>query len=198
MTVVEHEIYFTPPTSPTSADSIAMEMVPDGLVIRPSFSRRDSASRRSIWPSLSPLQTSGEYLLSKFDSLLGGATSNTHLASPLSSSSPSSASTGALKPLAMDSDQLSRSSPCFVHSHLDQGALADRLHKRRGEAPGMDLGVARSLKQNKQYGHCGPVPIAPYAECAIPQEWEEDAAHSVPRKLAQTAVGVRELSRQLG
>ncbi|KAG6331552.1 hypothetical protein ID866_7537 [Astraeus odoratus] len=211
MTIVDSEIYTTPPSSPHPGD-VTLEMLPDNT-IRPSLSRRGSQSPPSIWPSLSLLRTDiawgSDFVVEqespkKTDAPhrangpeYKGATQPiiTHLESPLSSSSPSSISTaGSPRPMVMDPNPPPKRSPCFVHSHLDKVAsLQDWLHQREKEVLGIDLGVAKSLQRTKpdlQYTK-GPDPV-------ISSDDEDAHGGSLTRQLAETAVGVRELSRQLG
>lgn len=100
-------------------------------------------------------------------------------------------------------------SPCFVHSYLDKGAsLADWL-KGKQQNVLRDVGVAKTLDTARHEGvspHTMPVhdsasnshsgssvgsPLDGYHE-------DEDGAASLTRQLAETAVGVREMSKQLG
>lgn len=97
----------------------------------------------------------------------------------------------------MDSSHLPNKSPCFVHSHLDKGAsLQDWLHAKESEVLGTDVGVARSLQAVST-----PVEF-PCRDGAthILSGNEDDDPHSgsLTRQLAETAVGVREMSKQLG
>lgn len=226
MTIVDSEIYSTPPTSPVQEDDLALEMFSDST-IRPSLSRPGSRNRPSICPSLSRLHTdipwnpgfivdnADERSPTKMIDLVtphhgngDGATHLiTHLESPLSSSSPSSMSTtGSPKPVVMNPNQFPKRSPCFVHSHLDKGAsLQDWLRDKEKEVLGIDLGIAKSLQSTKPKDHSfypSNTPELPCADRAEPviAESGEDEVHggSLTRQLAETATGVRELSRQLG
>ncbi len=105
--------------------------------------------------------------------------------------------------------QLPPKSPCFVHSLLDKGAsLSDWLKTKQGMVQG--VGVARSLE--------GAQPLSPksiqnhklptndlgfsYSSSgsSSPSDFddEDDNTGSLTRQLAETAVGVREMSKQLG
>ncbi|KIK27902.1 hypothetical protein PISMIDRAFT_674214 [Pisolithus microcarpus 441] len=223
MTIVDSEVYSTPPTSPVREDDLALEMFSDST-IRPSLSRRGSRNRPSAWPSLSPLHTDISW---NSDFVVDSANQRsptkietphhddgserdvatrpvTHLESPLSSSSPSSMSTtGSPKPMTMNPNQLPKRSPCFVHSHLDKGAsLQDWLREREKEVLGIDLGVAQSLQRVKPRDRNLYPPKIPESRGAEPviTESDDDEVHggSLTRQLAETATGVRELSRQLG
>jgi NAD+ kinase len=99
-------------------------------------------------------------------------------------------------------------SPCFVHSHLDKGAsLTDWLRTRTGASQPIadDLGVARSLQHStapKPYiPHGYPSLIETKADQAVNGESdaeEDEFVGSLTKQLAETAVGVREMSKQLG
>lgn len=94
------------------------------------------------------------------------------------------------------------SSPCFVHSHLDKGAsLTDWLKTRSGaNQPAIsDLGVARSLQ------HSAAPNRSPFSEnkpnhhqSSAAESDEDEFVGSLTKQLAETAVGVREMSKQLG
>lgn len=225
MTIVDSEVYSTPPTSPVQEDDLALEMFSDSTMIRPSLARRSSRNRPSAWPSLSPLHTdiswNSDYFVvdsanqrspTKIETPHHDDGSErdvatrplTHLESPLSSSSPSSMSTtGSQKPITMNPNQLPKRSPCFVHSHLDKGAsLQDWLREREKEVLGIDLGVAQSLQRVKPRDGTLYTPKIPESRGAEPviTESDDDEAlgGSLTRQLAETATGVREMSRQLG
>lgn len=106
----------------------------------------------------------------------------------------------------MDSSHFLPKSPCFVHSHLDKGAsLQDWLHARESEVLGSDVGVARSLQQPRPRhldNQAMPSPIE-FTCRDGPTHMsgnQDDEPHSgsLTRQLAETAVGVREMSKQLG
>ncbi|EIW82885.1 ATP-NAD kinase [Coniophora puteana RWD-64-598 SS2] len=120
-----------------------------------------------------------------------------------SSSSASSPDSGSS--LFMNNDSLPTRSPCFVHSHLDKGAsLQDWLHTKEHNVLGTDVGVARSLQPHQR-----PQPASDAPPVEIPtsdghsdilngNEGEELYGGSLTKQLAETAVGVREMSKQLG
>ncbi|KXN93404.1 NAD(+) kinase [Leucoagaricus sp. SymC.cos] len=99
-------------------------------------------------------------------------------------------------------------SPCFVHSHLDKGAsLTDWLRTRSGANQSIigDLGVARSLqhstasKAHVPNGHPDSIEHKQQRASNGESDGEEDEfVGSLTKQLAETAVGVREMSKQLG
>lgn len=121
------------------------------------------------------------------------------------SSSPSSFNS---IPLAMDSSHPPNRSPCFVHSHLDKGAsLQDWLRAKENKVLGVDVGVARSLQQpQRPRYHDSSAATTPVdfpcrdATHMMSGSEDDDDPHSgsLTRQLAETAVGVREMSKQLG
>ena len=99
-------------------------------------------------------------------------------------------------------------SPCFVHSYLDKGAsLADWL-KGKKENVLSNVGPSGSLEKHPHSIH----PLSMHNSDSAPSSNsgssmgspldsyydEEDNAQSLTRQLAETAVGVREMSKQLG
>ncbi|EPQ57561.1 ATP-NAD kinase [Gloeophyllum trabeum ATCC 11539] len=113
-------------------------------------------------------------------------------------------------------------SPCFVHSRLDQGlSFGDWLKQKSGKQGGSGgVGVAKSLQspamgafqKHPQRPHParsltnGHLPIhGAYPDgtrsddnSVFEDEDDEDRDMSLTRQLAETAVGVREMSKQLG
>ncbi|KAJ7072427.1 hypothetical protein C8F01DRAFT_1243464 [Mycena amicta] len=84
-------------------------------------------------------------------------------------------------------------SPCFVHSHLDKGvSLTDWLRLRQN---GMDelssAGSRSSLSYSLSSSSSG-------TGSTIDSPDEDDFSSSLTKQLAETAVGVREMSKQLG
>lgn len=117
-----------------------------------------------------------------------------------------------ITPTVNHTSQPNVKSPCFVHSHLDKGGdLLSLLHNKHYERPG-DLGVAKSLQQA---GFSGPThtrtndsqmhqrnfsPESVDSSMASGYEEDDEDEHvgSLTTRLAETAVGVREMSKQLG
>lgn len=79
-------------------------------------------------------------------------------------------------------------SPCFVHSHLDKGTLlADWLRNKHHVVDSGEVGVAKSLQRLTS-------PNRP----DFSNYDEDEFVGSLTKQLADTAVGVREMSKQLG
>lgn len=211
MTIVDSEVYSTPPTSPIPEDDMNLEMFPDN-VVRPSLSRRESQNRPSIWPPLSPLRTdlawNHDFAVEQPSPVKSVHRLNqspksyafpiTHLESPLSSSSSSSVSTSS-QHLTMNANmQALKRSPCFIHSHLDKVAyLQDSLREKEKDIRGIDLGVAKSLQRSKPREQALQSPSLQYLDGSGTDD-EDSLGGNLTRQLAETAMGVRELSRQLG
>ncbi|KAJ7251775.1 ATP-NAD kinase-like domain-containing protein [Mycena haematopus] len=84
-------------------------------------------------------------------------------------------------------------SPCFVHSHLDKGvSLTDWLRTRQNnlnDSSGSSLSSAAYSLSSSSSG-TGSIIDSP--------DEDEDFSSSLTKQLAETAVGVREMSKQLG
>lgn len=89
-----------------------------------------------------------------------------------------------------------------MHSHLDKGAsLQDWLevHAKENELIGSDVGVARALQQRHRPQHAVELPCPDGGSHALSENDESDTyGGNLTRQLAETAVGVREMSKQLG
>lgn len=93
-------------------------------------------------------------------------------------------------------------SPCFVHSHLDKGAsLADWLRAKRDKLAHRDEETTPVLP-SKQYNGPGSEPFAlsrsSSMSSSLTSEEDDEYMGSLTKQLAETAVGVREMSKQLG
>jgi NAD+ kinase len=94
-------------------------------------------------------------------------------------------------------------SPCFVHSHLDKSAHLTDWLKNKHSAENHDVGVARSL-QLPSAAALSPAAAGlangnGYGYGAGLSDDEDEEFHgSLTKRLAETAVGVREMSKQLG
>lgn len=100
-------------------------------------------------------------------------------------------------------------SPCFVHSHLDKGAsLADWLRTRQPNArlsqsqstpqpPGSQLEPdPQSRMDSGSISSSGSSVVS--SPSGYGDDEEEEEFSSLTKQLAETAAGVREMSRQLG
>ncbi|KAH7920926.1 ATP-NAD kinase [Leucogyrophana mollusca] len=127
---------------------------------------------------------------------------------PISSSSSSSSGSGSSSSMSLSTDpmDLPAKSPCFVHSHLDKGAsLQDWLHAKEDDVLGTDVGVARSLqRRNLPHSRLQPTPPVELpnrdgsADMLNGNHDDDSYTGSLTKQLADTAVGVREMSKQLG
>lgn len=90
-------------------------------------------------------------------------------------------------------------SPCFVHSHLDKAAaLADWMRTKQGQTNGGVFPQQPKAPLNGQtFGVQYPESISGDSVHGVTDE-DEDYGSSLTRQLAETAVGVREMSKQLG
>ncbi|KAL1665928.1 hypothetical protein GGF50DRAFT_99926 [Schizophyllum commune] len=87
-------------------------------------------------------------------------------------------------------------SPCFVHSHLDTGnTLAEALRKHsRPFGDNANVGVAKSLIDRGN----GAAPRLSPDSLDSNSDSDGEYSSSLTKQLAETAVGVREMSKQLG
>ncbi|KAJ7755704.1 ATP-NAD kinase-like domain-containing protein [Mycena maculata] len=86
-------------------------------------------------------------------------------------------------------------SPCFVHSHLDKGvSLTDWLRTRQNGLNDTLSSAGSSLSSNG-YSLSSS---SSGTNSAIDSPDEDDFSTSLTKQLAETAVGVREMSKQLG
>ncbi|KAJ6593697.1 ATP-NAD kinase-like domain-containing protein [Mycena capillaripes] len=87
-------------------------------------------------------------------------------------------------------------SPCFVHSHLDKGvSLTDWLRTRQSGLN--DLSSAGSASSLSSAGY-SLSSSSSSTNSTVDSPDEEDFSSSLTKQLAETAVGVREMSKQLG
>ncbi|KAJ8494554.1 hypothetical protein ONZ45_g13202 [Pleurotus djamor] len=112
-------------------------------------------------------------------------------------SQPSSAPYQSQKPVA---------SPCFIHSFLDKGGSLTDWLRHQYLRPDGDVGAPKGPQQNG-----GPVihpkpkmqlkdtsPVSSPPTTPLSHDEDEEYGGSLTRQLAETAVGVREMSKQLG
>jgi NAD+ kinase len=109
----------------------------------------------------------------------------------------SSAPSPQTSPRPVRDDRRPMDSPCFVHSHLDKGAsLSEWLHDKQPLlSRETNVGVSKSLQRTNGI-------FTPEGSITPPNsssDVDEDGfAESLTKQLAETAVGVREMSKQLG
>jgi NAD+ kinase len=93
-------------------------------------------------------------------------------------------------------------SPCFVHSHLDKGAsLTDWLYNKQPLLTrDTDVGVSKSLQHTDGVLPYTKGSITPPNSSTVENDVDDEDgfAESLTKQLAETAVGVREMSKQLG
>ncbi|GLB37256.1 putative ATP-NAD kinase [Lyophyllum shimeji] len=203
MPAVEHlspdtDTFSTPPTTP----GLAMEQ------IRPSLSRRGSRPTSihinpGEWNSGIVVEESSPRVSRKQD----GALSPSNNAQDPSTTPRSSLLPSPAPPPVPQSEPIRPSqyhpeaidSPCFVHSHLDKGAslsewLRNKQHAFIGDG---DVGVSKSLQAPN--GHVLRPPTSPTATASDESDEDENTyRESLTKQLAETAVSVREMSKQLG
>ncbi|KAK0438687.1 uncharacterized protein EV420DRAFT_1736007 [Desarmillaria tabescens] len=184
------DTFSTPPTSPFDPS------------IRPSLSRKSSRpsslhldSTRTIWPNNIVLETSAS-----------GAT-NGHLLTGNETMTPTST---APSYSSMDTQSASSSngiphqpmhSPCFIHSHLDKGASLTEWLRNKQTALIPEVGVAYSLQRNGINGSSDSdhrISSSPSSVISSNNDEVDEYGASLTKQLAETAVGVREMSKQLG
>ncbi|KIM23806.1 hypothetical protein M408DRAFT_27629 [Serendipita vermifera MAFF 305830] len=82
-------------------------------------------------------------------------------------------------------------SPCFVHSQLEKGAsLVDWLKHSTANGP---VSLSKSLNDAEPASHGSPSSMTLHED-----DEDEQYSRSLTRQLAETAVGVREMSKALG
>jgi NAD+ kinase len=104
-------------------------------------------------------------------------------------------------------------SPCFVHSHLDKGASLSEWLRHKGQTAGgaaQHPGVTRNLhrthdsrhhyQQEHDAEHGNGRGYATPSDSVITDDIndEDEYGSSLTKQLAETAVGVRKMSRELG
>jgi NAD+ kinase len=201
----ENEVFSTPPSTPRDFLVKAATAEPP---IRPSLSRKTSRlsslhishfAPDVVLDQISPENSRSPPVAVAVTDTNGNGTymippqANANEPNSLPSSAGSSSSDS---PLHI-SDAMH--SPCFVHSNLDKGAsLADWI--RGKQVYGAELGVSKSLQspmidQTSIHRHKHDSRRAEYLE-----EYgdEDETGASLTKQLAETAVGVREMSKQLG
>jgi NAD+ kinase len=125
---------------------------------------------------------------------------------------PSSDSIADLLPRSHTYSQTPTGSPCFVHSHLDKGAsFSEWLNKTSDGFPRISIApalqpISAHKSPSRRYRKLdnGQVILIPYEDeehehVFDASDYEDDDGNgSLTKKLAETAIGVREMSKQLG
>ena len=91
-------------------------------------------------------------------------------------------------------------SPCFVHSHLDKGMmLADWLKNKHHPAEINDVALAKSLQGASEANLIHNNSSLHHSDLDRGFDTDEDGSgNNLTKRLAETAVTVREMSKQLG
>ncbi|RDB24939.1 NAD(+) kinase [Hypsizygus marmoreus] len=191
------DTFSTPPTTP----------VPTMEQIRPSLSRRSSRPtslhiHQREWTSDIVLEASSPSVTKKENGILSPASppQDRAVVTPRLSASVQD------PPRPIHDHLKAMNSPCFIHSNLDKGAsLSEWLRNKQHTLIGSgDVGVSKSLQNpNSVDPDRAPHPNGPLTPPASTvvgsdNEDEDDSRGSLTKQLAETAVGVREMSKQLG
>ncbi|KAF9006775.1 ATP-NAD kinase [Hymenopellis radicata] len=190
----DDDAFSTPPTSPRPEIVVDAHESP----IRPSLSRKGSRlsnsrplslnldQSRSEWQSDIVLEETSPPGINKKNGL-NGIANTTNILTPTYTQRPSA-----------------HAFPCFVHSHLDKGAsLTDWLRNKQTAFLG-DVGVAPSLQRTNTNGSTNGYttssssPRSGSSSAMASNDEEDEYGGSLTKQLAETAVGVREMSKQLG
>jgi NAD+ kinase len=203
----EPETFSTPPTTP------GFPAFTQDTSIRPSISRK--ASR----PSSLQLEQQGwnpDIIVEENSPLLSRKSENGPIlpslmvqdttATPTSSVAPASSTSSTDSSISTSLTNGHRhhnrplDSPCFVHSQLDKGAsLTDWLRNKQANGilnnGSVDVGVSRSLQDSSPTSTSG---ISSAGSFVSNLDDEDEFGGNLTKRLAETAVGVREMSKQLG
>ncbi|KAF9071022.1 hypothetical protein BDP27DRAFT_545306 [Rhodocollybia butyracea] len=204
----ESETFSTPPTTP------GFPAFTQDTSIRPSISRK--ASR----PSSLQLEQQGwnpDIIVEENSPLLSRKPENGSIlpspmtrdttATPTSSVAPASSVSSADSSISKTSltnghrhHNRPLDSPCFVHSQLDKGAsLTDWLRNKQSNGilnnGSVDVGVSRSLQDSSPTSTSG---LSSAGSFVSNLDDEDEFGGNLTKRLAETAVGVREMSKQLG
>ncbi|KAJ4494020.1 hypothetical protein C8J55DRAFT_417520 [Lentinula edodes] len=202
----EIETFSTPPTTPGFAFQDAS--------IRPSLSRKGSRPSslqlaHQGWnpdivveessPVLTRKPENGQSItssMSRDQTATPTSTTSTRASSTLPSIPSSSSST---THLANGHTHRPLDSPCFVHSQLDKGAsLSDWLRNKQNgilNNGSSDVGVSKSLQDSSPTSTSG---MSSASSLMSSIDDEDEFGGNLTKQLAETAVGVREMSKQLG
>ncbi|TFK54034.1 ATP-NAD kinase [Heliocybe sulcata] len=213
------DVFTTPPSTPLDAHA------PAQTPLMPSLSRRNSRPSNlriesADWTPDIVLDEQSPEITRKLN---GNGVLPPMIASPTVTGNPNSnlhqpdraPSAPARLSAGLPYEDQNIKSPCFVHSRLDQGrSFQDWLKQKSGKHGGNNVGVAKSLQSpamahkphmpttlvNGHLPHHGLHPDGTKSDNSSVFEDEEDEEQdmSLTRQLAETAVGVREMSKQLG
>ncbi|KIP06434.1 hypothetical protein PHLGIDRAFT_106990 [Phlebiopsis gigantea 11061_1 CR5-6] len=203
----DHETFSTPPSSP-------MPMVDHNVLDQPSLSRRSSRpSNLRIQQSLSDWRPDiGSTPLTAIPLTSGrpttnGTTTNGTTANGTAMNGLTPATSGSKSPRPPYLQQQSASpmrSPCFVHSQLQGPSLTGWLKSKQQKVT-QEARIDGPPKAAENVNVVGQsYPDGSLTEPAYEngyqhhEEEEEETAGSLTKQLAETAVGVREMSKQLG
>ena len=95
-------------------------------------------------------------------------------------------------------------SPCFVHSYLNKGAsLAEWLRTKQPQSPSSTIANTREdtldyLHHSRRQSTDLPASLSRHASTVGSTDDESEFGGSWTKQLADTAIGVREMSKQLG
>ncbi|KAJ7039242.1 ATP-NAD kinase-like domain-containing protein [Mycena alexandri] len=172
--------------------------------IAPSLSRRISRPQSLHLESSAPAEWNPDIVLDETSPVAKKSTANRSL-DPSdnlrdSTITPTSSVPSAVLPQVQrhHAHQQPMHSPCFVHSHLDKGvSLTDWLRTRQNG--GIDtLGSSGSRSSLSSTPYSGMSSSSSGTNSTVDSPDEEDFSSSLTKQLAETAVGVREMSKQLG
>ncbi|KAJ3988260.1 hypothetical protein F5890DRAFT_521353 [Lentinula detonsa] len=204
----DFETFSTPPTTPGFS---ALQ----GTSIRPSLSRKGSRPSslhlaQQGWNPDIVVEESSPVLTRKTENgqLNPSLMSRDQTATPTSSVSSRAPSTLPVAPSSSSSSTMHSvnghthrplDSPCFVHSQLDKGAslnewLRDKQDVIFNENP-TDARVEKSLQDSSPTSTSG---MSSTSSLISSLDDEDEFGGNLTKQLAETAVGVREMSKQLG
>jgi NAD+ kinase len=186
-----------PSTQATTSQSLGGRVVDDSSATNGHSNGRFSDSDHSSRPEIPAITTIA------IDTTLSSRTLETS-PDPLASAPPPRSHTLSQNPIT---------SPCFVHSNLNKGiSFSEWLKTSNSFLPHIDVAPALQPDMPKasprryrklDNGHIIPLPyeqddLEPVFEASDYDYEDDDGNASLTKQLAETAVGVRELSRRLG
>jgi NAD+ kinase len=185
------EVFSTPPTTPALSNAD----------IRPSLSRRSSRPS-SIHTEYSRAEWTPDVVLDVLSPKKSGESASdlTPVAANVGGefvTTPQSQAVNS-KPVVCKRRK-SMDSPCFVHSHLNKDTLAGWMRPERPKLAMGVVGVAPSIDPNDALLEFSASATRSASGADSPSvDGDEFGGDSLTKKLADTAVGVREMSKQLG